>query len=144
MNQALVGSLGEEEHTVILQHGLTSKMDVPTSLNSSPRSDVLRAYKVSQFELIRAIGYEVSYDEHGNPISITPREARTYKKADVRDTEAFSLKKPKLETFSQWYELALNTLFQSGVTILEYTTCINCATRSANTITITWTFSLTS
>ena len=117
MNQALVGSLGEEEQTVILQHGLTSKMDVPTILNSSPRADVLNAYKQSQFELIRAIGYDIIYDEHGVPISIAPREARTYKRAEVRDTEAFSLKKPKLETFSQWYELALNTLFQSGVTI---------------------------
>ena len=117
MNQAVIGALGEEEQTAILQHGIESRMDVPAVLNTLERRDVLRAFTLSQFELIRAVGYKVTYDDHGNPVSSSPREAQTYKRAEVRDTEAFSVKKPKLETFSQWYELALNTLFQSGVTI---------------------------
>lgn len=117
MNQAIIGALGEEEQTVILKHGISTRMDIPAVLNTLERRDVLRAFTQSQFELIRAVGYEVTYDDHGNPVSSSPREALTYKKANVRDTEAFSVKKPKLETFSQWYELALNTLFQSGVTM---------------------------
>jgi hypothetical protein len=63
------------------------------------------------------MGFEVVYDDSGNIINTKPRAVDTYKQAEVRDSESFSQKKPKLDTFGQWYELALNTLFQNGVVI---------------------------
>jgi hypothetical protein len=116
----LLGTLGEEEQATILNKGVLHEMHMKpdTALNMMERHDVMRIYKQSQAELTRATGqFEVEYDEYGEPISMKPRIVESYKRADVRDAENFALKKPKLETFGQWYELALNTLFQMGVTI---------------------------
>jgi len=118
IEQALIGTLGEEEKIVILNKGLQGmKMDVMTVLNSLERKDALRIFKQSQLELTRAIGHEVMYDENGIAVSMQPKRIDSYKKAQVRDTENFALKKPELATFSQYYELAINTLFQIGVTM---------------------------
>jgi hypothetical protein len=119
IEQALIGSLGEEEKTIILCLGIANDTipHVQAMLNTLARSEATRAFKQSQLELTRAIGHEVVYDDAGNPSSMRFRTIKTYKKADVRDTENFELKKPELATFGQWYELALNTLFQIGETI---------------------------
>ena len=118
IEQALLGTLGEEEQSRILQKGLQSRMDIPAILNTLERPEVIKAFKQSQVELQRATGqFEIEYNENGEPVSVKPRVVDSYKRADVRDAENFALKKPKLETFGQWYELALNTLFQMGVTI---------------------------
>lgn len=116
IEQALIGTLGEEEQTIILHKGLhgLSLQEVQAMLNTLERKEVLQLYKQSQLELTRAMGHVVTYDEHGRPVSMKPRVVDSYKKADVRDTESFEVKKPELKTFGQWYELALNTLFQSG------------------------------
>jgi len=119
IEQALLGTLGEEEQTTILCLGIpgATMSWLNTRLNDTARSEATRAFKVSQLELTRAIGHEVIYDDAGNPMKMQPRKVESYKRADVRDTESFEVKKPKLETFGQWYELALTQLFQMGVTI---------------------------
>ena len=119
IEQALLGTLSEEEQTIILCLGLSgaTMQWLNNQLDTTARSEAKRAFKVSQLELTRAIGHEVIYDDAGNPIKMQPRTVDSYKRADVRDTESFEVKKPKLETFGQWYELALTTLFQIGVTI---------------------------
>lgn len=119
IEQALLGTLGEEEQTTILCLGLPGAtiQGLNTILNTIARASAKRAFKESQLELTRAIGHEVVYDDEGNPLSMRPRKVDSYKRADVRDTESFEVKKPKLNTFGQWYELALTQLFQMGVTI---------------------------
>jgi hypothetical protein len=119
IEQALLGTLGEEEQTVILFLGLSGMTmeSLNILLNVIERREATLAFKVSQLELTRAIGHEVIYDDAGNPMKMQPRTVDSYKRADVRDTESFEVKKPKLETFGQWYELALTQLFQMGVTI---------------------------
>ena len=119
IEQALIGSLGEEEKTIILCLGISNATipQVNSILNNIARSEATRAFDQSQLELTRAIGHEIVYDDNGTPIKMKPRAIETYKKADVRDAENFELKKPQLATFGQWYELALNTLFQIGATI---------------------------
>ena len=117
LEQALVGTLGEDEKMTILQLGTDTPEDLSALLDSVSREEVQRIFKHSQLEVTRAIGHEVTYDEYGNAIGILPRAQETYKRAEVRDTESFSQKKPELATFAQWYELALKTLFQIGATI---------------------------
>jgi len=116
IEQALIGTLGEEEQYHILWLGLdgVSPRELNSILDTMTRDETARVYKQSQFELIRAIGADVIYNEVGEPVNIEFPKKKEVKRADVRDVK--DVLEPTA-TFSQWYEQALTSMFRIGTTI---------------------------
>jgi hypothetical protein len=111
----LIQLLGEGDNVTVVSLGVKSPQLIQELLDELNRDEAQRVYRMAHLEIARAIGNDVVYDDEGNPISVTPRKAESYKKADVQDSSAFSQQIKEPDSFAQWYELALRQLFKSDV-----------------------------
>lgn len=109
VDQAFVGALGFVEKLAVLERGISpDAMLFFNNLNSKEQNEVLN---ILPYEIARALGVDVTYDESGKPISMQPRKKETYKQADVSDAGPI---KNEFATFGQWYEFKLRQMFKIG------------------------------
>jgi len=116
----VLNMLSDTEKRLILQYGIVGNPKEALSLLDD-EPDERRVFQTAGLELIRAIGMEVIYDDHGNPVDVRPPEVDTYKHAEISELNSpvKDHEKVEFETFGQWYEDRLRELFKTGLTRID-------------------------